>query len=184
MRTFIAIELPEEVKENICNLRDRLRKTDVRVSWITPEKMHLTLRFLGEISEEQVDKIVTLLVDNYKGINPFSLKVKGTGAFPSLRKPNVIWAGIKEFEEGLTRCHAIAENSAIAIGLKREKRHFNPHLTIARIRDLRNVGKLINLVKKEKDFDGGAFSVDSVALFSSKLTRKGPIYTRLKEFFF
>lgn len=182
MRTFIAIELSENVRSALLELSARLRKSDVRASWVKSDAMHLTLRFLGEITTENVERLVAGLDEPYSAMEPFELTVKGTGAFPSFREPSVAWAGVEPLEGGLARAQTIAENAAQSIGLKSEKRRFHPHLTLARIKDPAGASRLTSLLAREKDFAGGSFQVESVTLFSSTLTPNGAVYERIKEF--
>jgi 2'-5' RNA ligase len=182
MRTFIAIELPEAVKTSLGALVDRLRGAGVRVSWVKPESMHLTLRFLGDIDAEHVDQLRAILHDAYKGIVPFTLSVRETGAFPNPRRPSVIWVGVEPLEGGLATVQMAAESAARAIGLPPEDRPFHPHLTLARIKDSGTAGPLMACFEQERGFDAGDFAVGSVSLFSSQLTPHGPIHRCEQEF--
>lgn len=181
MRTFIAIELNQSVKEALHALSNRLRRSGVRASWVKPEAMHLTLRFLGEISEETADRIGDLLTEGYKGFTPFMIHVRGVGAFPELRKPSVVWAGVLALEGNLTQAQAVAEQAAVAVGLPPEERAYHPHLTLGRVKSRDQIEVLADYLSREQTFDGGAFRAMGVSLFSSKLTPKGPLYTRLRE---
>ncbi len=184
MRAFVAIELPDSIKDRLRSLTDRLRRSHARASWVKAERIHLTLRFMGDVPEEDADRLRGLLAGRYAGLDGFELRVRGLGAFPNARKPSVVWAGVTPLEGALERGQAIAEEGARAIGLKPEKRRFRPHLTLARIRDVRQTGDLPRRLGIERDFDAGSFSVSSVSLFSSELTRSGPIYERIEEFRF
>lgn len=182
MRTFIAIELPDPIREALGHLSRRMRNTGANASWVRPENIHLTLRFLGEISEHDVNRIGERLALDYQAIDPFTLTISGTGVFPNPRKPSVIWVGAEPLEGPLATTQAIAESAAQAIGLPPETKPFRPHLTLARLRDPRQAGTLPQTLEQEAGFNAGAFQVHSVALFSSQLTPKGPIYRRLREF--
>ena len=184
MRTFIAIELNDAVREALWALSLRLQQSGVRASWAKPRSMHLTLRFLGEIPVEDVGRIGDLLAPRYAGTEPFSLRVAEAGAFPNARKPSVVWAGVGPLEGHLAQVQSTAEEAARAIGLAAEKRRYRPHLTIARIRDAAKASKLAPVLAREGAFDGGSFSVGSVSLFSSELGPGGAVYERLREFSF
>ena len=184
MRVFIAIELPESVRSRIAALVGRLRESGARVSWVRPENMHLTLRFLGEADPEPVERLEHILSDAYKATPAFALQVQGTGAFPNTRKPSVIWVGVGPLEGPLMQVQDAAEAAARAIGLPPEKKAFHAHITLARIRNARAARPLMERFEEERDFDAGEFSVASVSLFSSQLTPKGPIYARLEEYVF
>lgn len=182
MRTFIAIELPPAIGSALAALIERLRRSGVRAAWVRPENIHLTLRFLGEIDEASANRLGERLALSYQDVKPFHLFVRGAGVFPNLRRPAVLWAGVEPLEGGLRQVQSIAESGAAFIGLAAEARLFNPHLTIARIRDPREAGSLDEYIASERGFDGGAFHVAGVSLFSSQLTPKGPVYRRLREF--
>lgn len=182
MRAFIAIELPVPVKEALEALINRLRQSGAKASWVKPGNIHLTLRFLGELPETDVNRLGERLALAYQGVSPFELSVAGVGAFPNLRKPSVVWTGVAPLEGPLARAQAIAENAAVEIGLPPEQKPFRPHLTVARIRDARRLGDLRARLAREQGFQGGAFQVDSVSLFSSQLTPQGPIHRQVREF--
>ena len=184
MRTFVAIEIPDAAKEPLVALSARLRTPDVRATWVHPENMHLTLRFLGELDLDRIEKLAAGLEIAYQGRAPFQLHIRGTGAFPNPRKPSVIWAGLEPLEGALAEVQTIAERAARDIGLPPDDKTFRAHLTLARIRDARTAQPLIARLQQEQDFEGGEFSVHGVSLFSSQLTRQGPIYQRLREFCF
>ena len=181
MRTFIAIELPAEIKAALNDLSERLRRSRASASWVKPERMHLTLRFLGEIPESDVARVGSLLEEHSAPFRPFTLSVANTGVFPNSRQPQVVWAGVGPLDGGLIELQRVAEDAAQATGLKPERRPFRPHLTLARIRGQDNVRQLMALVARERGFNGGSFLAANVSLFSSELAPSGPVYTRLRE---
>lgn len=182
MRTFAAVELAGSVKEAVEALNRRLRGYGAQASWVRPENMHLTLRFFGDVAEEQVVRLADKISEGSKGIAPFSLCVRGIGAFPNVRRPSVLWAGVDPTEGGLSLLHTAAENAARAIGLPPDDKAFHPHVTLARIRDARTARPLMEAVEGEAGFDAGAFDVRGMTLFSSELTPRGPIYRVVREF--
>lgn len=182
MRSFVAIELPGGVRQRLWELGQSLRASGLRASWVKPERMHLTLRFLGDVAQSDLDDLGALLATGYAGRGPLKLGVKGTGAFPNVRRPSVIWAGIEALAGGLTEVQAVAEDASQRIGLAPEKRGFKPHLTLARLKDHGRAEELPALLSKHADFALDAFQVTGVSLFSSELTASGPNYTRLREF--
>lgn len=184
MRSFVAIELPRGVKQRLWELGQSMRVPDLRASWVKPERMHLTLRFLGDVGDDQLAKLGERLAEAYAGREPLELTVRGTGAFPNVRRPSIVWAGVGPLEGGLSDVQSQAETAAREVGLKPEKRAFKPHLTLARIKDPRNAGALRPALARHAGFALDAFPVSSVSLFSSELTPKGPNYTRLREFSF
>lgn len=182
MRTFAAIELPEPVKASLGSLSQRLRKSGAKASWVTPERMHLTLRFYGDLQEDAIAALRAFLREKLRGLGTFSLNIEGAGAFPSARKPAVVWAGIHPVEEPVLQVQRVTEAAAGAIGLVPERKSFTPHITLARIRQAESADTLSQFLNREQAFTGGAFPVSNVALWSSTLTPQGPMYSLIEEF--
>jgi 2'-5' RNA ligase len=182
MRTFIAIEFSDAVRSKLCELGARLRRSRVNASWVRPEHLHLTLRFLGEIDEVKAEQVSELLLPKYAAHQTFELSVRGVGAFPTNRKPAVVWAGVTPLEGALQETFRIADAAALKVGIAAEARRFHPHATLARVREPLRVDALVNAIEKEHLFDAGGFTVRTVSLFKSELTPRGPMYTRLREF--
>jgi RNA 2',3'-cyclic 3'-phosphodiesterase len=182
MGAFLAIEVPDDLKAGLEALRNRLRKSGVRASWVATENMHLTLRFLGDIPENLLDALRIPIEDACAACSPLQLAIIGAGAFPNPRRPSVLWAGVQEPAGALTALQARLEAAARTIGLPPEKKPFHPHITLARIKDPRHPGDLPSLLEAEAHFAGGDFCTGYVTLFSSELTRRGAVYRRLQEF--
>lgn len=183
MRAFIAIPLTEQVHQELAHLQDKLRKSNADVKWVEPFNIHLTLKFLGEIDEEQVEKIKVSLDEIAKNRHCFDIHLAKVGAFPKISYPRIVWVGI---DEGYEECKALAEATEDAmerLGFKKEDRPFSPHLTLGRVRSAKNKTQLMACLEKEKDFPSQSkVSVSKIILFQSILTPKGPAYTPLKEF--
>lgn len=182
MRAFLAIEIPAELQETLTTLRDQWRHSGARASWVRPENMHLTLRFLGEVSREQMDQMAGVLEGAYAAMPALTLAARGVGAFPNRRKPGVVWVGVEALSGDLAAVQQCAEEAARGIGLPPETKAFHPHITLARIRDSRGIGALPALMAAAEHFDGGAFTAEAVSLFESELRPGGPIYRREREF--
>ncbi len=182
VRAFVAIDIPNAECERAFAVSKRLRKAGVRVSWTPPERMHLTLRFLGEVAPAVIARIAERLETEYAGVEPFPLRLEGAGAFPNAREARVIWVGLAPLAGPLEQVQEAAESAAREAGLKREKRQFRPHLTVGRVRDPKKAGALAALIHEERNFSGDEFTVSSVSLYESQLTPSGPIYNRLHEF--
>ena len=182
MRAFIDIELSEAVRRAIEEFIAEFRKWGVRASWVKPENLHLTLRFLGEVDEATLAGLGDSLARAYRGTAPFCLEVAGAGCFPNPRRPSVLWAGVPDAPEVLWTVQAIAETAAREWGLKAEGKTYTPHVTVARIRDSRGRDGLSKCLDEAKRFRAGEFAVQNVSLFSSTLTPQGAIYRKLREF--
>ena len=183
IRAFIAVLLPDEVKQSLSALQDRLRSgSSVSAKWVDPGNIHLTLKFLGNISPGLVGRITSAMETAAREIKPLYIQVKGLGAFPNANRVNIVWVGLVGDIERLALLQKRIDAQLSPLGFKSENRPFTPHLTIARIRDhasseeRRQLGRLI----AETAFDT-LLPVDimSVYLMKSQLTREGPIYSSI-----
>ena len=174
MRAFIAIELPDKLKENVAEFQSKL-KDIIRGTFVANKKLHLTLKFLGEISDKDVFKISKILGDLCKNYKVFTLSLKGIGAFPSKDYVRVLWVGT---DKGSSEIKAIREDINIALDSK-EKRDFAGHLTLARVKAVIDKKKLAELFT---DRDFGSFEVKEIKLIESIPTKTKYIYKIIKEF--
>jgi 2'-5' RNA ligase len=183
MRTFIAIDLSDENKTTVAKLQDELKKTQADVKWVEPENIHLTLKFLGEVTDEYVGKVKDALDRVAAGLKPFELSLSGIGAFPKLDYPRVIWAGVEKGKEETEGIAKKVEDELEKIGFAREERPFAAHLTIGRVRSGKNKEalkvKLSELNRPDKP--GNPQPVSQLILYQSKLSPKGPTYTPLHK---
>ena len=179
MRCFIAISLPEELKAKISGIQEKLKAAGADVSWTRPEGMHLTLKFFGEIEDKRIPKIEKALDAVVDGIPTFTLSVSGMGTFPDMRRPRVIWIGLKEDGGNLLRLQKGVEEDLKKTGFPSEDRRFTPHITLGRIRSNKNTDKLLRLIEEEKVEELGSFDVSEVHLIKSELKPAGAEYTEL-----
>ena len=179
MRCFIAISLPEELKAKISGIQEKLKAAGADVSWTRPEGMHLTLKFFGEIEDKRIPKIEKALDAVVDGIPTFTLSVSGMGTFPDMRRPRVIWIGLKEDGGNLLRLQKGVEEELKKTGFPSEDRRFTPHITLGRIRSNKNTDKLLRLIEEEKVEELGSFDVSEVHLIKSELKPAGAEYTEL-----
>jgi 2'-5' RNA ligase len=185
IRSFIAIELPEEAKKGLARLRKELERDEHRfVKWVDPGGIHLTLKFLGNIPSKQVAEITEAIEEAAKGISPFNLEISGLGAFPSLRQARVFWVGVGGEMGQLSGLQQNIDSALAALGFAKEERPFVPHLTLARIREgasppeRRSFGELVGSTVFEDKYP---VEVEAVRLMRSQLTPAGAIYTCLSE---
>jgi 2'-5' RNA ligase len=183
IRSFIAIELPEEAKEGLAKLKKELERDEHKfVKWVNPRGIHLTLKFLGNIPSKQVAEITEAIEGAAQGISPFHLEIGGLGAFPSLKQVRVLWVGISGEVEKLSRLQQNIDSALAALRFAKEERSFVPHLTLARIRqgasplERRSFGELVGSTTFEDKYH---VTVESISLMRSQLTPAGAIYTRL-----
>jgi len=183
IRSFIAVLLPEEVKQALAGLQERLRSgSKASAKWVDPGNIHLTLKFLGNISPGLVGRITSVIEAAAREIEPLRIQVKGLGAFPNANRVNIVWVGLVGDIERLALLQKRLDAQLSPLGFKSENRPFTPHLTIARIRDhvssdeRRQLGRLI----AETTFDTShSVDVEAVYLMRSQLTREGPIYSSI-----
>jgi RNA 2',3'-cyclic 3'-phosphodiesterase len=187
MRTFIAIELPEETRDALSRMGSQLCKNGMNGSWVKPENMHLTLRFYGDIEADAALRLGAFLGEALTPQIQLTLLARGIGAFPSIRKPSIIWAGLEHISGDLISLQRATERAAGEIGLPPETRIFHPHVTLVRLRRP-PVGNewaaLLAPFQAENSIPefGQEFRVRNVVLFSSTLTLQGPIYRKIREF--
>ena len=182
LRAFLAIELGDGVRASLAALIGRCRKIPSKVSWVRPENLHLTLRFLGDIDRAALEHLAEGLAAPLQEVESFRVTVQGVGAFPNARKPGVIWAAVLRPPAPLMEAQALVEAAACAEGLEAERRKFVPHITLGRVRDRRASPGVTEAINRERDFEAGEFVVHAVSLFSSKLTAHAAIHRKLKGF--
>ncbi len=180
IRSFLAIELPKPILRKIEEVQAELRSAHADVRWVSPEKIHLTLKFFGNIEESRIDSIFKSIEEPVRSTPPFSLKVRGVGAFPSMKSPRVIWLGLIN-GQSLTSLQRQIETELEKIGFQPEDRPFHPHLTLGRMKSSRGKDELGRRMEKHKEEEFGDFHVERVILFKSDLKPSGPIYTALRE---
>jgi RNA 2',3'-cyclic 3'-phosphodiesterase len=181
IRSFLAIELPEPILKKIGEVQGDIKSTHTEVRWTDPEKIHLTLKFFGNIEESRIDPIFKSIEEPIRNTLPFSLKVRGVGAFPHLKNPRVIWIGLVEEKGILTSFQKQIETQLEKVGFQPENRPFHPHLTLGRMKSSRGKEELVGRVERHREEEFGDFQVERVILFKSDLRPSGPIYTPLRE---
>ncbi len=180
LRSFIAFDIEDKaIIERLTNAQMELVKTGADLKLVKPENIHITIRFLGNISPGMVEKIFEAMKN--VEFKPFRVEIRGLGAFPGLRFPRVVWAGIKRGEEKLKGIFEQLEPQLRKLGFQPDPKGFSPHITIARVRTGRNKGELVKKLKELIDLEIGVFTAKCLRLKRSTLTPKGPLYTTLKE---
>ena len=182
MRAFIAIEIPNEIKKAIAVQTAELQTQCGRaVRWVTPDNMHLTLKFLGELKETKVGLVSQVISQTCPLFAPFDILVSGSGCFPTVQRPSVIWAGLKNPAE-LLNLQRKMESELARQGFPAEERPFSAHLTIGRVRSQVGTDEMKELqvvLKAMQIAEIGKFSASAVTLFKSELQPAGAIYTSL-----
>ena len=181
IRSFIAFDIEsEEVLAKLAAVQKLLRETGADLKFVEPQNIHVTMRFLGDISPAMVDKIHEAL-KNVK-FTPFVIKLCGLGVFPSLNYPRVVWAGMTIGADQLKSIYEQLEPQIRALGFAADDHGFSPHLTIARVRSAAAKQHLAELVTKKADYEFGMINADCLRLKRSQLSPKGPTYSTLREY--
>ena len=181
VRTFIAVELPQEIHNTLKQLQDVLRGSMPDVRWTKAANIHITLKFLGDVQVSRLDAISESLRDAAGQFSPFNVRLTGIGAFPNSRKPRIIWVGIDQGADELVQMAQKIEASMKRLGFPREKRPFRPHLTIGRIRHLEHPLVMTEALERSAVGELGEFTVQKASFIKSQLDPAGSIYTTLAE---
>lgn len=177
-RAFISTDI--EPNEKLVSAIGELRVARADLKVVKPELLHLTLKFLGDTEESLVDDISSRIALSTSGIAPFTIRLKGMGAFPSLSNIRVVWVGIEDgrpLEEIAKRL----ESSLLELGFEKDRKGFVPHLTLARTRSGRNIANVHEILTANPATDFGEYSIDRVLLKKSVLSPQGPTYSTVRE---
>jgi 2'-5' RNA ligase len=180
IRTFIAVELGGNVTGRAAKLIQTLQKTGVEANWVATTQMHLTLKFLGEITEAEMVDVCRVVQTAVAGIEPFEIIFSGAGAFPDLANPKTLWIGVDDGAESLIELQAAVEGALYReLRYPREHRRYTPHLTIGRVKRDNDLQPLVEALAANADFDADLGVVEEVVTFSSTQSPHGPIYEAL-----
>lgn len=181
IRAFVAFKTPEAVSAHIRGVQMAVSSCGIDMRWIPPEKVHLTLKFLGDIPGTNLERILSVMEDAVRETPPLRLAAKGIGVFPGLRKPRVLWIGLNGDTAALIDLQHRLDDGLTTIGFQREPRAFKAHLTIGRARGPVDPKRLVSLMETAGAAESSPFSLDRLILFQSELFPSGPVYTELKE---
>lgn len=180
-RLFAAIPLPDEVKELVAAVQEELEPEGWPMKWVNPELVHITLKFFGDVSQEQVDDLKGGL-GSIAGANPaHELNVGQLGAFPSLRRPRVLWIGLDGNVGATQKLASDVDDAAASLGFERESRTFRPHVTIGRIQSDDALLEDFEAIVSDIGLPDLATPVDRFHLMRSQLKPAGPVYTPVEE---
>jgi len=180
MRAFVAIDLPEEIRAVLCRQQASFRSASPDARWASPEGIHLTLKFLGEISDQKAREVCDSLKKVVR-FEAFEVGLKGFGFFPDARRPRVFWAGVRA-DDRLSQLAEQVEEVMWVIGFPREERSFRPHLTLARFKLPQPQPALQELLTQQAEGEVGNFKVSEFFLFESKLSPQEAQYRRVERF--
>ena len=189
LRTFIAVELDQELKTTLAGIQARLcgAVPPRAVRWVQPEGIHLTLKFLGDTPLDKVEQVKAALARAAEQIPAFTVTVGGVGCFPNAHRPRVVWVGVHEPSGCLERLWQAVESHVAPLGFPTEKRPFSPHLTLGRVQryassgEVRDIGQAVAALASEMAGAQDEMAVTSVAYIKSDLRPTGAVYTTLVE---
>ena len=185
MRLFVAVEIGEKLARQAAKLSQELERRATaaarraKVTWIPADRMHLTIRFIGEVDDGKASMVREAL-EKPLAVPPFSLTLCGAGTFPRSGTPRVVWLGVTEGQEQLLHVEREITARLIPLGIPEEDRAYSPHLTLARVREPAAL-KSARLLDGLTDHRVGTTRVEAITLFQSKLSPKGPTYTPLLQ---
>lgn len=175
LRVFFALELPSEARERAAKAAQALRAGVPRgVRWVPPENLHLTLKFLGDVDAAQVPRLLGRAEAKLWPVPPFEVELAGLGALPSARSARVLWLGVRKGNREMARIARKLDAAAASIGVERERRPFQAHLTLGRLRPPAHVA-----LERLEAPRGIAFGVEEVILYESRLSPDGARYIPL-----
>ncbi len=184
-RIFVAIDISDEARHEVSNYISELRREfpDIKVGWDRPEKLHLTLKFLGDADDEQIKKLCEICLKISSEISDLKFEITKTGVFSSPQNARVLWLGIKGDVEELRKINSILESECEKIGFEKEKRNYRPHLTIGRIREPKKAFELAK-AHLENKFEPVGFEVSEIVIYESELRPTGSVFQKIKGFSF
>jgi 2'-5' RNA ligase len=182
IRSFIAIEVPQPLQARMGEIQQELKTLETDIKWVRPGSIHLTLKFLGAVPKETLEKFSLAVSPVILREEPFDLRLQGVGCFPSIKNPRVLWVGIDRGCEKVSFLQEAIEKETAGLSLPSERRPFKPHLTIGRVRSLKSKGLLARAVANKQETEIGVFQARETVLFQSELTPAGAIYTKIRIF--
>ena len=180
IRAFLAIEIPDSLRPGLAQVTGELKRSHAEVRWVPVGNIHLTLKFFGNVPDEEIGALALAAREVAAAAAPFHLQVTGAGAFPSRQAPRVVWVGLGGDVVPLTQLYYRLEKAFATLGYLSEGRAFNPHLTLGRVKSPANRDKLAGMLAKMPPLNWPPFTVKELILFQSVLSPQGSKYTPLK----
>lgn len=174
IRTFIAVDVDSSVRRKAAELTSRLRAAEGKITWVAPQQMHLTVKFLGEVPDTKLPKVCSAVEAACRTLAPFAIECRGAGAFPDRDRPRTLWIGVTEGVAELRALHDALEDQLAPFGFPKEGRGFKPHLTIGRVRQ--PGAGLAELLAANEAFVAGGCEIGEAVVYASFLDRAGPTY--------
>jgi len=180
IRSFLAFELPVEIREQIRVISKELKKTALPVRWVKVDNIHLTILFLGSVDEDTIGDIEEKVNVVVKGFSAFKTKLNAVGAFPHWRRPRVIWIGLNGDIGRLSNLRNKLLEELKVLGFMPEKRPFRPHLTLGRFKGPIDRGEDMKwILDRYRDINSDLYQLNELILYKSDLKPDGPVYTKM-----
>ncbi len=179
-RTFIAIDANEKVRNSLRPIQNRLEETGADLKLVSPENIHMTLRFLGDVSESRIS-LIEEAIEEAASFDSFKIDVEGLGVFPEPSFIRVIWAGVSRGSEKLGKIRKKLDSKLDDLGFSSDDKDFTPHFTIARVKSGKAKDKLNSIINEKSEKTWGSVNVNQIELKKSELTSDGPVYTTLTK---
>ena len=182
MRTFISIEIPENIKDNIEKSIGEMKLILSPLKWLDKKNLHLTLKFLGWVVDDKADDIIRSVTDVAKDFGSIKINFAGLGVFPDIKHPRVIWVGICEGNDRVNDLAGKIDARLSSEGYRNEEeKGFSPHLTIGRIKEKVDAEPLNKFIEINATTEFGGFTADHISVMKSTLMRSGPMYEEMKQ---
>jgi 2'-5' RNA ligase len=175
VRCFIAIDIPEDVKAEIAGLQRSLKQYGARISWARSESIHLTLKFLGDVEPGSIPDVIGALEAAVSSSTAFTVCAEGVGCFPNSRRPRVMWVGL-DGGDSLRAVQGAVESAMKPLGFDKEKRKFNPHLTLGRVKSPQGIDDVVRRME-QLGFPKREFPASEIRLMQSDLQPAGAVYS-------
>jgi RNA 2',3'-cyclic 3'-phosphodiesterase len=180
IRSFLAFELPRQIKQELLGIHDGLKRSSLDVRWVKPEGVHLTMVFMGDVKDERIPPIMEGLGKVCAHYGPFPMSLRGIGCFPNSRNPRVLWVGVEGDLGRMSRFRDDLQEALLPFGIRPEKKDFRPHLTLGRFKRAgKRAGELEELLLKHRGLTSPVCSLNELILFRSDLKAGGAVYTKM-----
>ena len=180
-RAFLALDITSTIRDALAGTQRQLDAPDAKIKWVAAENLHVTVKFLGGADDDQVAEVCAAAGEVAGGIAPFQFDVRGIQVVPPRGRARMIWAGIDDPTAGMTKLFERLEPALAALGFQPETRGFKPHVTLGRVKFVRDHDRLRQAAEVHADQHFGSVDAAEVVVYSSNLTPRGPIYTPLAK---
>ena len=181
LRTFVALVLPTESIDRLTGLQEGLKSHGLKLSWVRPQNLHLTMKFLGAVQGPALPGVTAAVQKAAGQYPPLNLVLQGMGVFPGIKRPRVLWTGLGGDSQQLRSLFADLETGLERLGFSRDKRSFRAHITLARIRKSVGPNRMLQANEDVGRFTPLPFVARRMVIFKSDLRPRGAVYTPLAE---